>query len=198
MIDFPPGNWTLLGPALALLVDCASTTSRTGPPERAEHAHASDAHASDAHAADGPHGPHADAPASAGTSLDAPTTPATPDAESASPEPPRAALSEQDAFVLARPVFQRYCASCHTTKGDRSRAASLRHFRMDSYPLGGHHAAKIAATIRGVLGASGKPATMPSDRPGIVQGEELRLILEWAEAFDRAHPPGKGHGGHSH
>jgi hypothetical protein len=59
---------------------------------------------------------------------------------------------------------------------------------MDSYPFGGHHAAEIAATIRLVLGASGKPPTMPRDNPGVVHGESLVLIMKWADSFDAAHP----------
>lgn len=61
---------------------------------------------------------------------------------------------------------------------------------MDGYPFGGHHAGQISGTIREALGASGQPATMPKDRPGAVQSEELRAILDWADAFDRAHAAG--------
>ncbi|MCC6968679.1 MAG: hypothetical protein IT434_00515 [Phycisphaerales bacterium] len=93
--------------------------------------------------------------------------------------------TEQEAYERARPVFERYCASCHT-RGAGKRAA-LRHFTMDRYPFGGHHADQISSTIREVLGADGQPATMPKDRPGAVQGDELRIVLDWAEAFDRAH-----------
>jgi mono/diheme cytochrome c family protein len=93
--------------------------------------------------------------------------------------------SEQEAFESARPVFERYCASCHTTRAGKR--AALRHFTMDRYPFGGHHADQVSSTIREVLGASGQPATMPKDRPGAVQGNDLRAILDWADAFDRAH-----------
>lgn len=66
---------------------------------------------------------------------------------------------------------------------------------MDHYPFGGHHAAEITAAIRNVLGVSGKPATMPRDNPGAVKGDDLRLILAWADAYDRAHPnTGERHG----
>jgi mono/diheme cytochrome c family protein len=92
---------------------------------------------------------------------------------------------EQDAYERARPVFERYCASCHTS-GAGKRAAP-RHFTMDRYPFGGHHAEQVSSTIREVLGASGQSATMPKDRPGAVQGDDLRAILDWADAFDRAH-----------
>jgi hypothetical protein len=33
---------------------------------------------------------------------------------------------------------------------------------------------------------------MPKDDPGSVQGEELRLIIAWADAFDKAHPGAAG------
>ncbi|NNE18386.1 MAG: hypothetical protein HKN10_07915 [Myxococcales bacterium] len=61
---------------------------------------------------------------------------------------------------------------------------------MDGYPLGGHHSAEIAETIREVLGASGKKATMPRNDPGVVQGQDLVLILDWAQSFDRAQAAG--------
>jgi mono/diheme cytochrome c family protein len=99
--------------------------------------------------------------------------------------------SEQEAYERARPVFERHCASCHTSSAGKQ--AALRHFAMDRYPFGGHHAGQISGTIREVLGASGKPATMPKDRPGAVQAEELRAILDWADAFDRAHAAGNHH-----
>lgn len=71
---------------------------------------------------------------------------------------------------------------------------------MDGYPFGGHHADQISATIREVLGTTGERATMPRDRPGIVRGDELRLVLDWADAFARAHPADRAHqhGGHHH
>lgn len=69
---------------------------------------------------------------------------------------------------------------------------------MDRYPLGGHHADEIGSMVRQSLGASGSPATMPRDHPGVIEGDELRVILEWADAFDRAHPASHGGGGHTH
>jgi hypothetical protein len=58
---------------------------------------------------------------------------------------------------------------------------------MDAYPFGGHHSSEMGGEIREVLGVSGAKATMPKDEPGKVQGEDLRLILAWADAYDRAH-----------
>jgi mono/diheme cytochrome c family protein len=92
---------------------------------------------------------------------------------------------EQVAYERARPVFEQYCASCHTTAGRQAKTATLKHFSMDSYPFGGHHAGQITATIRQVLGATGKRPTMPRDRPGVVKGKELALILSWADAVER-------------
>jgi hypothetical protein len=69
---------------------------------------------------------------------------------------------------------------------------------MDQYPFAGHHAHEIADTIRKVLGAGKSKPTMPLDKPGAVQGAELRLILEWADAYDRAHPPRLDSPGHHH
>lgn len=94
---------------------------------------------------------------------------------------------EREAYAKARPVFETYCAKCHTTQGNGPPMA-LHHFNMDTYPFGGHHADEITATIREVLGASGKPPTMPRDNPGAVKAKDLELILAWADAYDHAHP----------
>jgi hypothetical protein len=125
----------------------------------------------------------------------APETPAHPEhnehahAEEAASTSPSAAVTEEErtAYEKARPVFETYCAKCHTTQGNGS-AMAMHHFNMDTYPFGGHHATQITATIREVLGASGKPATMPRDNPGAVKGQDLQVILAWADAYDRAHP----------
>ena len=45
---------------------------------------------------------------------------------------------------------------------------------------------------------------MPRDKPGAVKGEDLRVILAWADAHDRARaspatePHKHDHGGHEH
>ena len=105
-----------------------------------------------------------------------------------SPEqlPTGVAAAERQAYAQARPVFERYCAGCHTPGAGNSEA--VEHFNMGSYPFSGHHSHEAAETVRSVLGARGKPATMPADRPGIVKGEELTRVLQWADAFDAAHP----------
>jgi mono/diheme cytochrome c family protein len=94
---------------------------------------------------------------------------------------------EMRAYEQARPVFEKYCAGCHTERArGTEHAEALLHFSMVSYPFGGHHADEIAAEIRAVLGAAGNEPTMPPDTPGVVRGEELDLVLAWADAFDRA------------
>jgi hypothetical protein len=70
---------------------------------------------------------------------------------------------------------------------------------MTSYPLGGHHADDIGTSVRRALGTAGAKATMPKTDPGAVKGDELALVLAWADAFDRAkkagvaRPPSKPH-----
>lgn len=103
-------------------------------------------------------------------------------------------LSETEAHARARPVFERYCGKCHTTRSENDSA--LQHFEMDGYPFGGHHAGDIGQRIRSALGQDGAPATMPKDRPGVVQNEDLEVILDWAAAFDRTH--GQAHDMHDH
>jgi hypothetical protein len=103
------------------------------------------------------------------------------------PAPSDPLAAEQAAYERARPVFERHCARCHTTAGSKAKRGMLSHFNMDQYPFGGHHADEIAQEIRLVLGAAGKPPTMPRDDKGAVRGEELTLVLAWADAFDEAH-----------
>ncbi|ACY14188.1 hypothetical protein [Haliangium ochraceum] len=92
---------------------------------------------------------------------------------------------EQAAYERAKPVFETYCVDCHGADGD---AEARRHFAMDGYPFGGHHAHEIAHEIREVLGADGDEPSMPPDNPGVVSGEELAAVLAWADAFERAEP----------
>ena len=170
-----PERGLALAGALLMLVGCASAPS--SGPAVAPHEHDSRA-SSDARPGEGrdDHPPMVRA-----ARADAPPAEEAPHEHGPAASEP----SEQEAYERARPVFERYCASCHTS-GAGKRAA-LRHFTMDQYPFGGHHADQISSTIREVLGANGRPATMPKDRPGAVQGDELRIVLDWAEAFDRAH-----------
>lgn len=108
---------------------------------------------------------------------------------------------ERAAYERAKPVFDKYCADCHTTAKAQGpeHAEALEHFSMDGYPFGGHHAHELGEEIREVLGADGGEATMPEDDPGVVQGEELALVLAWADAFDEAQAArGGNHEDHAH
>jgi hypothetical protein len=116
----------------------------------------------------------------------------------AEPKLTDAALRDElAAFEQAKPVFEAYCAKCHTSAANESAKGALRHFNIDSYPFEGHHASEITPTLRNVLGLSGHKATMPRDRPGIVQGEDLGLIVAWMAAYDRAHSGTRPHS-HQH
>lgn len=108
---------------------------------------------------------------------------------------------ETSAWQQAQPVFAKYCASCHTQDGAKATATKLEHFTMDTYPLGGHHAATIGPTMRDALGLDGKQATMPADKPGSVTGPDLAVIAAWIDAWDAAerggaHPPVEHHHHH--
>jgi hypothetical protein len=93
---------------------------------------------------------------------------------------------ERAAFERATPAFERHCFRCHTTGGKKSKPKTLAHLDMDGYPFTGHHADEAGRVVRKVLGAEGGKATMPSDDPGAVTGDDLALILAWAQAYDRA------------
>lgn len=106
---------------------------------------------------------------------------------------------ERAAYERALPAFQRHCARCHTTGGEKAnKGGALKHFNMDRYPFTGHHASDIDETIRSVLGAVGERPSMPRDNPGAVSGEELALILAWADAFERARGVAGDRSGHNH
>ena len=106
------------------------------------------------------------------------------------------AAAEQAAYEKAKPVFAKYCASCHTKGGAKATKKKLDHFDMTAYPFGGHHATTIAATIRKVLAIRGGKPTMPSDKKGAVKGDELALIAAWCDAFDAAHKANSTHHRH--
>jgi hypothetical protein len=134
----------------------------------------------------------------------APETPPEPEPP---PEPDPAAVkaellaAEQAAYQLAEPVFAKHCARCHTKgnkKVTKAKKKALAHFEMTSYPFGGDHAHEMGGEIREVLGIGGgnKP-TMPMDKPGAVQGDELKLIADWADAYDKAKAGGAHEGAES-
>jgi hypothetical protein len=133
-----------------------------------------------------------------------PTTPSEPakPAEPPAPDPAKVKAellaAEQAAFEKAKPVFDKFCAKCHTKTGSKMSQKKLDHFDMTTYPFGGHHAMEISKEIRKSLGISGGKPTMPFDKKGAVKGDELALIAAWADAFDASHKGGahEGHGDH--
>lgn len=106
--------------------------------------------------------------------------------------------AETVAFENAKPVFDKWCAKCHSKDGKAASAKKREHFDMTTYPFGGHHAMEVSGEIREVLGLTGKKPTMPADKKGAVVGDDLELIKAWADAFDASHQGGahEGHGGH--
>ncbi len=112
------------------------------------------------------------------------------------PSPPKsdpkadALAAETAAYDQAKPVFEKYCATCHTKAGKKSAKKKLDHFDLDTYPFGGEHTAFIGFHIRGVLGLTGKKATMPFDKPGSVKGDDLATIKAWTDAWEAAEKAG--------
>jgi hypothetical protein len=129
---------------------------------------------------------------------------ARPVAEPTAPDPEKAKAdllaAETAAYEGARPVFEKYCAGCHTQNGKNASKKKLDHFDMTTYPFGGHHAGEAGAAIRKVLGIDGSKPTMPRGKPGIVQGDELAAIAAWADAFDASREGGahESHDAHGH
>ena len=114
-----------------------------------------------------------------------------------------ALAAESAAYEKAKPVFEKFCASCHTKDGAKATPKKLDHFDMTSYPFGGHHAGTLGPTIRKQLGIGGGKAKMPSDKPGSVRGDDLKLIEAWSRAWDAAqaagaHAPPPDHDHHHH
>src|SRR5947209_5328386 len=107
-----------------------------------------------------------------------------PAAAPARSDPSAALAAETAAYAKAKPVFEKYCSTCHTKAGTKSEKKKLDHFDMDTYPLGGEHSAFIGFHIRGVLGLTGKKPTMPDDNPGAVKGEDLAAIKAWTDAWE--------------
>ena len=133
---------------------------------------------------------------SAGSAV--PTTAPAPPSEPPAPDPAKIKAdllaSETAAWETAKPVFVKSCASCHTKAGKKSAKKKLDHMDMDTYPIGGHHTGTIGYAIRDVLGISGKKPTMPDNKPGSVQGDDLEKIKLWTDAWEAAdkggaHPP---------
>jgi hypothetical protein len=105
--------------------------------------------------------------------------------------------AELAAFQKAKPVFGKYCASCHEKGGKNATSKKLAHFDITAYPFGGHHAVEVSKAVRKVLAIGGGTPTMPLNDKGAVKGDDLALIATWADAFDAAYHGGahEGRGG---
>ena len=102
------------------------------------------------------------------------------------------------AFTKAKPVFDKFCGGCHTKDGYATSSEAIEHLDMSQYPFGGHHADEIGKSIRTSVGAAGKPATMPAGATDSLKGDDLKLIVAWCDAFDKAQPAKKKDAGHDH
>ena len=170
--------------ATASLVACGSkaptTTTTPSEPDHAAH-----------HEAEG-----------SGSAVAMPTEPTKEPEKPAEPAPPpkdpkvELLAAETAAWETAKPVFDKSCATCHSSTGKKAAKKKLDHFTMDTYPPGGHHTATIGYTIRDVLGISGKKPTMPYDKPGSVQGDDLAKIKAWTDAWEAAEKGGAHPGAH--
>jgi cytochrome c553 len=126
----------------------------------------------------------ASAPAPTPVEAATPVEPAKPDQEKVKAD---LLAAETAAYDKAKPVFDKACARCHTKTGKKMKAKTLEHVDMTTYPFGGMHAASIGNEIRVVLAIDGnKKASMPSDKPGSVTGEDLATIKAWTEAWQAA------------
>jgi len=95
--------------------------------------------------------------------------------------------AETAAYDKAKPVFTKYCASCHTKGAKKADAKKLKHFDMTTYPFGGEHANSIGNEVRITLGLdTAKKPSMPADKPGSVKGDDLAAITAWTEAWRAA------------
>ncbi len=117
-----------------------------------------------------------------------------PPVDAAPPPPDPAAImaallaDETAAYEAAKPVLVATCARCHQQGGKKASRGKLKHFDMTSYPFTGHHTREVGPKLREVLGAAGKPASMPPD--GDLTPEQLAPMLRLAEAWDAAEAGG--------
>jgi mono/diheme cytochrome c family protein len=141
-------------------------------------------------------------PATTATATPTPvvTSPPTPTAElaattespAAPPLDPNADLlaAEISAYETARPVFETWCVTCHQYAGGSSRTYpnAFKALGVSEYPFSGRHS--TAKDIRAVLAIGGGRPSMPKNKKGAVQGQELAAIAAWADAWDRADAAG--------
>lgn len=127
-----------------------------------------------------------------------------PEPTPAAPEPAKVKADllavEMAAYEKSKPVFEKFCASCHSKGQKNAKKKTLDHFDISTYPFGGHHAMELGVSVRKVLGLTGDKSTMPKGKPGAVKGDDLALVAAWADAFDASHKGGahEGQQGHDH
>ncbi|MEJ7598384.1 MAG: hypothetical protein WKG01_10775 [Kofleriaceae bacterium] len=126
-----------------------------------------------------------------------------PESTPAAPDPAKIKADllalEMAAYEKSKPVFAKFCASCHSKGQKNAKKKTLDHFDISTYPFAGHHAMELGEAVRDVLGLTGDKPTMPKGKPGAVKGDDLALIAAWADAFDAAHKGGAHEGqGHDH
>lgn len=129
-------------------------------------------------------------------------------AEPAAPDPEKVKAdllaAEMAAYDTAKPVFGKYCASCHSQGQKNPKKKALKHLDITTYPFAGDHTMELGKEVRTVLAIGGGKPTMPKNKPGAVKGDDLAAIAAWADAFDASHAGGaheaaKGDGaGHKH
>jgi hypothetical protein len=112
---------------------------------------------------------------------------------------------EMAAYESAKPIFEEQCGGCHTPDESLKKPKKgVSHFSMAGYPFDGHHKTELGQSIRVAIGATDKPATMPQDDPGSIEGADREAILAWSDAFDAAASAKVGYhasseeGGHEH
>jgi len=134
-------------------------------------------------------------PAPAPVAEPTPTEPPPEPAKPEEPPPPDPAqvkadlmTAETGAYEKAKPVFEKFCQSCHAKGQKTANAKKLKALDIAAYPFTGKHAKP--ADIRKVLGAGGEKPTMPKGKPGSVKGDDLGAITGWADAWDAAEAGG--------
>jgi len=116
-----------------------------------------------------------------------PDSSAATDTSSSVPLPVDLMAAEMAAYERAKPIFEEQCAACHTPDPSRKKPKKgVSHFSMAGYPFDGHHKTKLGQSIRIAIGGTDKPATMPQDDPGSIEGADLDALLAWSDAFDAA------------
>tara|TARA_R110002096_G_scaffold436100_2_gene667793 strand:+ start:45369 stop:46091 length:723 start_codon:yes stop_codon:yes gene_type:complete len=116
-----------------------------------------------------------------------PDSSAATDRSSSVPLPVDLMAMEMAAYERAKPIFEEQCAACHTPDPSRKKPKKgVSHFSMAGYPFDGHHKTELGQSIRAAIGGTDKPATMPQDDPGSIEGADLDALLAWSDAFDAA------------